>query len=630
MCGICGVVYRTGEGPVERDLLEGMTRTLVHRGPDEDGFFLDERVGLGMRRLRVIDLITGSQPVHNEDRTVWVVYNGEIYNFRTLREELIGLGHTFRTRSDTEVLVHLYEQWGLDGYERLNGMFGCAIWDGRSGRLTLMRDRMGVKPLYYAELPTGLVFGSEPRAILTHPAVNTDIDLEALADFFVYQYVPGPRSIFRAIRKLPAGSALTWTDGALSVRRLWHLPWDVPEQGPGPEHFHQEIRRSLTDSIRRRLQSDVPLGVLLSGGIDSSTLVALARRSVQQPIQTFTLGFGEKNFDESDFAREVADHFGTEHHHLLADPVEMVDTLGPLLAHMDEPLADPSLLPTFLVTRFARQGVTVALAGDGGDELFGGYTTYHAHRIAGAARRIPPRVIRTLQRALALTGSADRDGDAWTRLAKFLKGLPFPAASANTIWRGLYAPGELDGLLSRDVKAALHGYDPLAKLDDILAACPARGLVDRMAYLDLRLYLSDGLLVKTDRMSMANSLEVRVPFLDPDVIRVAASIPAPLKVKGTGTKLVLRGAMRELLPSRTLGRGKQGFDTPLARWMKGPLREFVLDHASPNRVGGPGLFDHRFVERILTEFYEGKENHRDLIWPLVVFEVWRRRWVEGR
>ena len=626
MCGICGFVDGRGLDPGAPDLLKRMTRTLIHRGPDDEGFHIDGQAALGMRRLSIIDLVTGRQPMANEDRTVWVVMNGEIYNFPEIRKDLLARGHVLATQSDTEVVVHLYEERGTDFVHALNGMFAVVLWDAKSRRLVLARDRLGVKPLHYCRIGSRLYFASEIKALLQAP-IPRDIDLESLARFFTFEYIPAPRSIFRGIRKILPGRLLVFEDGKTAERSYWDVRHAETAIVPRPSaEYAAEIIDRLRESVRRRLISDVPLGVFLSGGIDSSAVTALMSEVAGAGIKTYSIGFREKSFDELDAARIVADTFGTDHREFVVTPAEVSGLVPTLAGFLDEPLADASIIPTYVISKLARAYVTVALAGDGGDELFAGYDTYKAYKAARWYRKVPGFARRSLIRPVvrALPASARRLSFEF-KAKKFVSGAEYPPEIANFIWWGAYPPELRRRLLAPSVSAAL-AEDPYAPVAFHAANTRAADPLDRIAYLDLKLYLQDDLLPKVDRMSMAASLEIRAPFLDYTFVEFAAAIPSSLKLRGFRSKDILKKALAGRLPETILNKKKIGFDIPLGVWMRNELKSFVLETLAPDRLRRHGYFDEGFVEAILKEHFAGTHNHRQLLWPLIIFQNWYDRY----
>jgi asparagine synthase (glutamine-hydrolysing) len=612
MCGICGIVSAAG---ADRQRLEQLSATLVHRGPDSSGVHVDGPVGLAARRLSIIDLETGDQPVANEDGTVVVVQNGEIYNYRALREELERAGHRFHTHGDTEVLVHAYEEWGECFAERLRGMFAIAIWDAPRRRLVLARDRFGIKPLLYREDGDELLFASELRAL-----PRGEVDLDALEAFLAFNSIPGPLTIFAGTRKLPPGHLLVHENGVVRVERFAR---------PAPAHasavrresedeLAAELRDRLRDSVRAHLVSDVPVGVLLSGGIDSALLAALAAEESGEPLRTFSIGFEEGSFDERADARRVAERYGTLHRELVLRPDAAL--LLPALAHaFDEPFADSSALPTYLVSQLAAEDVKVALSGEGGDELFGGYYTYQAdllaQRIGGLARLARPLV----ERLPVSTARASFDYKA----KRFVRAAHLPPLERHHGWKEIFA---------RDVREELtgrrHAWDPVDLLRERFAETEGAELLARLQDVDARVYLVDDLLVKTDRASMAHSLEARVPFLDAEVDSFAGALPTRLKVRGRRKKVLLRRAAEPLLPPEIVRGRKRGFSIPAAAWLRGELEPFARETLSPATLRRQGYFRPEAVARLLDDHVAGRADLSRQLWGLLSFTLWHERHVE--
>jgi asparagine synthase (glutamine-hydrolysing) len=627
MCGICGVV---GRGPVDREALGRMMDTLRHRGPDDDGSYVAERedgtaVALGFRRLSIIDLESGNQPIANEDGSVRIVLNGEIYNFRELRAELDARGHRFATHGDAEVVVHLYEDQGARCVENLNGMFAFALWDERERRLLLARDRFGKKPLYYADVGGLLLFGSELKALLEHPACPHELDLGSLSRYLALEYVPTPHSIFAGVRKLPGGHVLHWHEGRIAVERYWDLEFGDGRAAMSDDEYADELRRHLREAVRRRLVSDVPLGAFLSGGIDSSSVVAMMARELSAgSVKTFSIGFAERSFDESEHARRVARHFGTDHHEDVFTASALLDVLPDVADVLDEPFADPSVLPTYLLSRFTRGSVTVALAGDGGDELLAGYPTFPADRFARLYR--VPRllheraVVPLADRLPVSTANFSLD----FKVKRFLRGAAEPADRRHAMWLGAFTPAEQAALLGH------VGVDPFAETQRAFAAAPTKDPLERLIYAYATTYLQDDILVKVDRASMACSLEVRAPFLDVELVEFLGRVPPRLKLRRLDTKHLLKRAMAGVLPPGIAGRAKKGFGIPVAEWLKKDLREPLLDELSPARLREQGLFAPAEVGRLLSEHLAGRRDHRKQLWTLFVFQLWHRRFAERR
>jgi asparagine synthase (glutamine-hydrolysing) len=631
MCGITGWASldgRAGDAVGRRETLHAMCAQMAHRGPDSEGLMVTAGAALGMRRLAIIDLVTGEQPAFNEDRQIAVILNGEIYNYRELRADLERRGHTFRSASDTEVLPHLYEEYGTAMLDRLNGMFAFALWDAPRRRLFIARDPFGEKPLYWGIFDGLLLFASEPKALLAHPAVQPRLNLAALRLYLAFDYVPAPHSIYAGIQKLPAAHALALEDGKVDVWRYWNLSYRKLEPAPSEDEATEHLRDLLADSVRMRLVSDVPLGVLLSGGVDSSTVAALAVRASSEIVKTFSISFAEKSFDESRYARGVADFLGTDHHEERLSADLTTDLIPDIGSWLDEPLSDPSLVPTYLVSRFTRRHVTVALGGDGGDELFAGYPMYWGHIWARRYSLVPEPVRRALieplvDRLPVKTKNMSFDFKA----RRFVAGMRYADLVArHHVWFGSFAPHEQEQLLTAEVKRATDG-DIYREARRLFEECDAEDLVERMQYLDTRLYMAEDILTKVDRASMAVSLEVRAPFLDRRVAAYAASLPAHYKLRGRTSKYILKRAVAPLLPPFVMRRGKKGFGVPVAEWLRNRLRPLARDLLSPARLRRHGLFDPNYVARLQDEHERGAANHRKLLWTLLVFELWHERFM---
>jgi asparagine synthase (glutamine-hydrolysing) len=613
VCGICGIATTRGGADIEA--LRAMSDLLVHRGPDSAGEHLDGGIALAARRLSILDLEHGDQPIANEDGTCVVVQNGEIYNYPELRRELERAGHDLRTRCDTEALVHLYEDYGVGFAERLRGMFAVAIWDARRRRLVLARDRYGIKPLYYRHAGGELRFASEVRAL-----PRGEIDPDALEAFLAFNSIPAPYSIFRDVRKLPAGHMLVWQNGEVTVDRFARPgPAQEDELRDGDEaELIEELRARLRDSVRAHLLSDVPVGVLLSGGVDSAALAALAAQETSEPVHTFTIGFAERSFDERADARLVADRYETEHHELLVQPDPKLLLLA-LAEAFDEPFADSSALPTYLVSQLAAEHVKVALSGEGGDELFGGYYTYAADLMAD---RLAPlaRIARPLVEALpASTRKASLDYKA----KRFVRAAHLPPLERHHGWKEIF---------SADARAELtghrDGFDPVDVLRSRYAETVGAPELARLQDVDFGVYLVDDLLVKTDRASMAHSLEARVPFLDPLVTNLAFALPTRLKVRGLAKKVLLRKAVEPLVPAEVVHGRKRGFSIPAAAWLRGELEPFARDTLSAGNLRRQGFFQPEPVARLIDEHVAGREDWSRQLWGLLAFTLWYERHVE--
>ncbi len=619
MCGICGLLSLDG-APVDPGVVESMNDTLVHRGPDSAGVFVEASVALAARRLSIIDLEGSDQPIGNEDGRIQVVQNGEIYNYRQLRERLEHKGHKFRTQGDTEVLVHLYEERGPAFVEDLRGMFAIALWDRLERRLVLARDRFGIKPLYYRVEDGMLSFASELKALLRQPGMSREIDPDALEAYLAFNSVPAPLTIFREARKLPPGHLLLAEDGETRLRR-YARPRPVPagrERKESELELAQELRERLRDSVRAHLVADVPVGVMLSGGIDSSALAALAARESSYRVSTFSIGFEERSFNELELARRVAELYGTDHHELIVRP-DAVELLPRLAEAFDEPFADSSALPTYLVSQLAAGTVKVALSGEGADELFGGYYTYVADTLAP---RIGPAasVLRPLIERLP-SSSAKVSLDY--RAKRFARAAHLPPLERHHGWKEIFTPdaraelldgrrGELDPLdIYRARYEETEGADELSRLQDV----------------DLGIYLADDLLVKTDRASMAHSLEARVPFCDPEVAELALALPRSMKVRRLAKKRLLREAVASMLPREIVRGRKQGFSIPAAAWLRGDLEPFAREMLSPDRMRAQGFFQPGAVTALIDRHGSRKEDLSRQIWGLLMFSLWHDRYV---
>jgi asparagine synthase (glutamine-hydrolysing) len=610
-------------------LLHAMCERMTHRGPDSEGLMVTTGVALGMRRLAIIDLQTGEQPAWSEDRQVAVILNGEIYNYRELRERLEASGHRFRSASDTEVLPHLYEEYGTEMVEHLNGMFAFALWDARRRRLFIARDRFGEKPLYWGVFDNTFLFASEPKVLLAHPNVRPALNLDALRQYLSFDYIPAPLSIYQGIMKLPAAHQLIVEDGRVDVQEYWRLSYKTLESVPSEEEAAEHLRALLQESVRMRLVADVPLGVLLSGGVDSSTVAALAVRSSSEAVKTFSISFAESSYDESRYARAVAKFLGTDHHEERLSVDLAANLVGEIGSWMDEPFSDASLVPTYLLSRFTRKHVTVALGGDGGDELFAGYPMYLGHRLAPLYARLPRLIRQGLIEPLVRRLPVKTDNISFDYKARrFVMGAAYDTVARHHIWFGSFTPEEQELLLTPEVRAASDG-DIYARARVMAESeCDADNIVERMQSLDTRLYLAEDILTKVDRASMAVSLEVRAPFLDPRVAEYAASLPFNYKLRGSRTKYILKKAAAPLLPPFVTRRGKKGFGVPVAEWLKGKLRPLAHDLLSPERLRRNGLFNADYVERLQAEHESGRANHRKLLWTLLMFELWHESFVE--
>jgi asparagine synthase (glutamine-hydrolysing) len=628
MCGIAGFIdlWDSGERRAveERaETLDRMCRVITHRGPDDQGTLIKPGVALGMRRLAIIDLVSGHQPISGEDGSVTIVFNGEIYNFQEIKPKLEARGHIFKTHSDTEAIVHAYEEYGPGCLKELRGMFAFAIWDDKQRTLFVARDRVGKKPLYYTITPSGtFVFGSELKSLLEHPDVERELDPKAVDAYFTLGYVPDPLSIFRNIHKLPPGHYLTFTNGRVDVQQYWDFEFREGPQRSKADYL-DELRELLDESVRLRLISDVPLGAFLSGGIDSSTVVGLMARHTSQPVKTFSIGFHEDSYNELEFARLTAKKFGTDHHEFFVTP-DICAVVDELVWHFDEPFADSSAIPTYMVSKLARDHVTVVLSGDGGDELFGGYTRYVVERKRGGFKRLPKPLREGLMRPLserlphATWGRNYLHNVSLDPVARYLDSVSvFTSLNRKSLYTTDFfdqvGPGGYAGDLFRELEKKVKTDEPL----------------DRLLYLDSKTYLPGDILTKVDRMSMAVSLEARAPLLDHKLIDFVTEVPASLKLAGLETKHLLKEAVKDLIPTEILHRPKQGFGVPIQEWINQQLRTRIRDTLSDARTRQRGYINSDYLDVLLDEHERGRRDHSMGLWSLLMFELWHRRFVDG-
>ena len=623
MCGIAGIYHFARDRDVDPGVLHAMTDALTHRGPDDSGLYVAGALGLGHRRLSIVDLSpAGRNPMPNEDESLWVTLNGELYNVLERRAEFEARGHVFRSHADTEMLLHLYEERGVDALEDLRGMFAFALWDAPRETLVVARDRLGKKPLYWRESGGSFAFASEIKALLADPECPREVDLAALEEYLAFQYVPSPSSILRGVRKLPPGHLLLVTPRGVEERRYWAPPCEE-RSDLAYEPARVELRRLLEESVRLRLMSDVPLGAFLSGGIDSSIVCALMARALDRPVQTFSIGFEGAPEDETVHARRVARHIGSQHREFVVRP-DALAILPDLVWYMDEPLADPSLLPTWAVSEMARREVTVVLSGDGGDETFAGYETYRLARAYGRTDRIPL----ALRRLLA--GAGRNAPERWAR--RFARLAEDPLERFLRVVT-ISTQGERRALLAPGVRNGREGYDALEWARAAAARVNGtgrRGSLESLLRLDLTTYMTDDVLAKVDRMSMAHALEVRAPLLDQRLVEFASGLPIGYKLRGGLSKAILKDAVRDLLPPEILARGKQGFAVPLARWFGGRFDDFVADTLSPEAVRRRGIFDPDGVANLIGRAAVPGADPRAarLLWAVLVFELWAREYLD--
>jgi asparagine synthase (glutamine-hydrolysing) len=625
MCGICGFVEPAG-APPNGDVLARMNQLLFHRGPDGGGQWIQSRAAIAMRRLAIIDLTSGQQPMFNETGEIGIVFNGEIYNYHELRADLEARGHLFGTQSDTESIVHLYEEYGVDGIARLNGMFGLAIWDSREQRLILARDRAGKKPLYYAPRPDGIAFASELKSLLAYPGCSREIDVAALDNYFTFGYVPAPLSIYRGIRQLQPGHLLVWEKGRIETKRYWRL---TPRQRTSASRAEavDELYHLLEDAVRIRLNSDVPFGALLSGGVDSSLVVGLMSRQMSRKLQTFTVGFSDSDLDESPHAAAVAELFGTEHHNLRLGAPAVMDVLEKLVAHFGEPFADSSAIPTYLVSQLARQHVTMALSGDGGDEVFGGYKSYRYHHLIDRYRNVPASLRASVKMATkVLAGAAP--GGLGRRVNRFVNEAELPVEIRWAHSRSIFTEAEQRKLYSPEIEAQLQaeqrGFRLRESFEYFLERSSDAG--DVINFVDYETYLPDDILVKTDRTSMAVSLELRAPLLDYRIAEFAASLPKEWKWDSRGGKYILKDTARKLLPDSILNRRKQGFVLPIAKWFQGELVPHVREKLNSTTAGNLLRLD--YCNELLTAHQNYPNAGYDRkIWMILCFLMWHQQFL---
>lgn len=628
MCGICGKIYFDRSRAVDGHLLESMAEVLKHRGPDDSGVYVAGHVGLGHQRLSIIDLsAAGHQPMANEDSSIWIVYNGEIYNFEELRCELETKGHVFKSHTDTEVIIHLYEEQGTDCVQRLRGMFAFAIWDSRRQQLFLARDRAGKKPLVYAVADGAFLFASEIKSLLQDPAIDRAVNPEALSHYLTYQYVPGPLTIFRGIHKLPPAHTLVLRSGKVEIQPYWQLSYAAKREA-GLDGLVEQFRDIFAEAVRIRLRSDVPLGAFLSGGIDSSAVVAMMSRLSSQPVKTFSIGFEESDYDELGYARSIARQFYTEHTEFVVKP-EAIKILPRIIRHYDEPFADPSAIPTFYVAQLTRQHVTVALNGDGGDESFAGYERYLADRLAARYVQLP-RFVREgiIRRIVDLLPYQDARWSMVRRLKRFISGAAEDPAQRYLAWLCYFTNEMKAEIFSAAFLEKTAAADSVAIMAEMFRRADAESPLERALFADVMLYLPYDLLVKVDIASMAHGLEARSPFLDHKVMEFAAALPPGLKLHGSQTKFFLKRAFADLLPREIRERRKMGFGVPLHRWLrqelKQPAHDILLDRRSIER----GYFKPAAVRQLLDEHTGLRADHSYRIWALLLLELWHRMFID--
>ncbi|OGF69637.1 asparagine synthase (glutamine-hydrolyzing) [Candidatus Giovannonibacteria bacterium RIFCSPLOWO2_02_FULL_45_14] len=617
MCGIAGFL-----GSGELDHLKTMARKISYRGPDEEGYFFAEspKIGLASRRLSIIDLESGHQPCFDEEKDIIVVFNGEIYNYRELRKGL-EKRHRFETKSDTEVIAHLYEEEKEDFVKKLEGMFAIAIWDKKGGKLLLARDRFGEKPLYYSFFNGNFIFGSEPKSILAHPAARAELDRSTLEKYLLYEFVPAPQTIFKNILKLSAGHFLVLKNGKIRLEKYWDVTENNPLADLPSQDFQKVLEDKLDQAVKKMLVSDVPLGVFLSGGIDSATIAYFAQKNSKDKIETFSVGFDKDSFDETPYALAAAKQLESEHYHTVFGTKELLDLIPQIYSLLDEPMADPSLLPTFLLSKFTREKVKVALSGDGSDELFMGYQTFQAEQVASVYKLVPKILRNGVKNVVNLFPASSGYFSLDFKLKIFLNHFDNPPEIRNQLWIGAFSPFEIK---------ELTGNHP-DKIFENIAGGPPRlpegDIPKRLSYLYLKNYLQDGILTKVDRASMFNSLEVRAPFLDHILASFVFALPTNEKLNGFTTKYILKRLMRNHIGKNIAYRKKHGFAPPVALWLNNDLAPLVSEYLDETRLTREGLFNAVYVKKLLAEHRSKKFDHRKKLWSLLVFQLWKENWL---
>jgi asparagine synthase (glutamine-hydrolysing) len=627
MCGITGVVRNDG-GDVDRGLIGRMCEAIRHRGPDEDGFYHAPGVGMGMRRLSIIDLKSGQQPIHNQDKTAWIIFNGEIYNYLDLRADLEKLGHTFYTNSDTEAVIHAYDRYGADCPKYLRGMFAFAIWDERTQELFLARDRVGKKPLLYTTANGQFVFGSEFTALLQHPGVNKEIDFGALDYYLSFMCVPAPHTAYREIKKLEPGHSLRYRKGEIKIERYW-LPDFSKKLNISEQEAGERAIEVLREAVKVRLMSEVPLGAFLSGGIDSSAVVALMSQELSEPVKTFSIGFEEQDFSELHHARRVAEHVGADHHEFVVRP-DVLEILPTLVEHYGEPFASPSAIPTYYVARETRKHVTVALNGDGGDECFAGYERYAAMQLAERYRHLPKFVReQAVEPLAALLPSSELRRSRVRDLKRFLDSAALPPLERYLRWMSIFDTKLKSEIYSPGFRQRLGNHSATDVLEPWFAKANGSGMIDKLLLTDTLTYLPNELLAKVDIATMAVSLEARSPFLDHHVIEFAASLPENLKLRGLTTKYILKQVLKKLLPSENLNRRKMGFGVPIGAWFRGKFQSLLHDTLLAEKFLNRGLFDPQAVRALIDTHTRGERDYGPQLYVLLMLELWYNRFIDA-
>ena len=628
MCGICGFIDKKNSEVELNSFVEMMASQMIHRGPDEDGFFNHENVCLGVRRLRIIDLLTGQQPVYNEQHNIVAILNGEIYNYRELRKTLQKKGHTFRSASDTEVLVHAYEEYSDDFLKKLNGMFALCIYDLPRQRLLIARDRLGIKPLYYSSNDDFFAFASEMKPLLSLNRLDKKIDLTALEQYLTLEYSLAPRTVLSNIKKLLPGHYLVYSKGKLNIEQYWKLAY-LPSI-LNRDEYRQRLKEILALSVKRQLVSDVPVGAFLSGGIDSSIIVALMSKYLDAPVKTFSIGFNEASYNELAYARKVAQTFGTEHYESFID-FDLAGLWDKFIDSLSEPLADVSIFPTYLVSQQAKAEVTVALSGDGGDELFGGYDAYQAQLLYQKFYRHLPgrwRKKKLIELCDRLPHTPNKKG-IFNIIKRFVGGGLYPESWRHIRWMAYMDRMTRQGLLNPDHFGDKPQNDSNESIEALFSNYQDWDKINQMMLADINGYLAEDILAKVDRMSMAVSLETRVPFLDHEVVEFAMSIPGDFKMGLGSTKMILREAFSDILPRQIINRGKKGFSIPLKNWLRAELKEVMYDTLSPSMLDRISFFNSGHVVKMMDQHVSGSHNHAHILWALMVFALWHQKYMQG-
>jgi len=627
VCGIVGIVRREGQS-ADAGVLAQMCDAIRHRGPDEEGSYVKDRIGLAMRRLAIIDIRGGQQPIHNEDCTAWIVFNGEIYNYQSLRASLERLGHKFYTDSDTEAIIHAYEEYGAECPTHLRGMFAFAIWDDRTGELFLARDRVGKKPLLYTDTGNQLIFASEFSALLKHPDISREVNTEAIDKYLSFMCVPAPLTAFRGIKKLEPGHTLRYKqDGTIEIKRYW-LPDFNTKLHINEEEAGRRAIELLREAVRIRLISEVPLGAFLSGGIDSSAVVALMSEESSAPVKTFSIGFEEQDFSELHHARRIAEHFGADHHEFIVRP-DALEVLPTLVEHYGEPYADSSAIPTYYVAKETRRHVTVALNGDGGDESFAGYERYAAMRIAETYHKLPNALRKTfIERAFEWMPAPENSRHRLRRAKRFMKAASLPKVERYLRWVSAFDTEAKQQLYTDDFRHRTSASSSAECLAPWFAKANGTGIVDATLLTDMMTYLPNDLLVKVDIASMAVSLEARSPFLDHKVIEFAASLPEKYKLRGLTTKYLLKRVLEKLLPAENLNRRKMGFGVPIGHWLRAEMQPFLRETLLSEKSLGRNLFKPEVVKRLIEQHTCGGRDHAPKLWTLLMLELWFERFID--